>query len=212
MHMITRTLCLLLVGLGLAGCATQPSPDEVLATLKASFTARGSAQLDRLDQSELQRVCSKAAESGKALDAQTRERLQETLLASIKYPEDGKFIGDWREGEKIAQNGRGLQFTDAPGSVNGANCYACHQISPQEISFGNQGPSLQKYGVSRGVKDPLAPESQAIVRYTWGRIWNTHAFNACSGMPRFGDAGILTPAQIRDVMALLLDPQSPVNK
>jgi sulfur-oxidizing protein SoxX len=31
-------------------------------------------------------------------------------------------------------------------------------------------------------------------------------------MPRFGDAGILTPSQIKDVMALLLDPASPVNK
>ena len=210
--MITRTLFLLFVSLGLAGCATQPSPDEVLATLRASFTPRGAAQLDRLEQSELQRICSRAAESGRPLDAGTREQLQKTILASIKYPEDGRFIGDWREGEKIAQNGRGLQFTDAPGTPNGANCYACHQISPQEISYGNQGPSLLKYGALRGVSDPLATESQAIVRYTWGRIWNTHAFNACSGMPRFGDAGILTPGQIRDVMALLLDPQSPVNK
>jgi sulfur-oxidizing protein SoxX len=31
-------------------------------------------------------------------------------------------------------------------------------------------------------------------------------------MPRFGDAKILTNAQLKDVMALLLDPQSPVNK
>ena len=37
------------------------------------------------------------------------------------------------------------------------------------------------------------------------------AYNACSGMPRFGHAGVLTPAQIRDLMALLLDPKSPVN-
>ncbi|HQR77850.1 MAG TPA: sulfur oxidation c-type cytochrome SoxX, partial [Burkholderiaceae bacterium] len=46
----------------------------------------------------------------------------------------------------------------------------------------------------------------------WGKIWNTHAFNLCSQMPRYGDAGILSEAQIRDVMALLLDPNSPVNK
>jgi sulfur-oxidizing protein SoxX len=31
-------------------------------------------------------------------------------------------------------------------------------------------------------------------------------------MPRFGHNGILTDQQIRDVVALLLDPQSPVNK
>jgi L-cysteine S-thiosulfotransferase len=95
---------------------------------------------------------------------------------------------------------------------NGANCYACHQISPQEISYGNQGPSLLKYGAIRQVKDPDAAESLPIVKYTWARIWNTHSVNLCSNMPRFGDAGILTTEQIKHVMALLLSPESPVNK
>ena len=208
----TLTITCLLAGTALPGCATGPTPEDVLMTLKSSFSERGPAKLDRLDQTELQRLCSQAAAAGKGLDDTTRARVQKTVLDSIKYPDDGKFLGDWREGEKIAQNGRGLQFSDAAGTVNGANCYACHQLSPQEISYGNQGPSLLKYGVLHGVLDPAAPESQAIVRYTWGRIWNTHAFNACAGMPRFGDAGILTQAQIKDVMALLLDPQSPVNK
>jgi sulfur-oxidizing protein SoxX len=31
-------------------------------------------------------------------------------------------------------------------------------------------------------------------------------------MPRFGHQQILTEQQLRDVMALLLDPASPVNK
>jgi L-cysteine S-thiosulfotransferase len=196
----------------LVGCAASPSREEVVQTLKSSFSDRGIAKLDRLDQSELQRECSQAAASGKPLDEKTRQRIEKAVLESIKYPADGKFIGDWREGERIAQNGRGMQWSDAAGAANGANCYACHQVSPQEISYGNQGPSLLKYGVLRGVKDPAAPESEAIVKYTWGRIWNTHAFNACSGMPRFGDAAILTPTQIQHVMALLLDPNSPVNK
>lgn len=211
-----KTVILSLSAVGIAallvGCASSPSREEVVQTLKSSFSDRGIAKVDRLDQSELQRECSQAAVSGKPLDEKARDRIQKAVLESIKYPADGKFIGDWREGEKIAQNGRGMQWSDAAGAANGANCYACHQVSPQEISYGNQGPSLLKYGVLRGVKDPAAPESEAIVKYTWGRIWNTHAFNACSGMPRFGDAGILTPTQIQHVMALLLDPNSPVNK
>jgi sulfur-oxidizing protein SoxX len=165
-----------------------------------------------LDQTDIQLTCSQANASGKPLDDKTRDTLQKAVYDKLPYPADGQYIGDWREGEKIAQNGRGLQFSDAAGVANGANCYACHQLSPQEISFGNQGPSLLNYGVIRGVKDPASADSEAIVKYTWGRIWNTHAFNACSNMPRFGDAAILTPAQIKDVMALLLDPQSPVNK
>ena len=105
-----------------------------------------------------------------------------------------------------------MQFTDRIGAPSGANCYACHQIAPQEISYGTLGPSLYKYGINRGVKDPNAKDSEAIVKYTWARLWNTHSVNLCSNMPRFGDAGILTTAQIKDVMALLLDPASPANK
>lgn len=212
--MKTTSIIAVLGATALLGCAATPSVsmEEVAAVLKSSFSERGPAKLDRLDQTELQRVCSQAAESGKGLPDDVRSRIQSAVQASIKYPADGKFIGDWREGEKIAQNGRGLQFSDAVGGLNGANCYACHQLSPQEISYGNQGPSLFHYGVNRGVRDPNSAESEPIVRYTWARIWNTHAFNACSGMPRFGDAGILTQAQIRDVMALLLAPDSPVNK
>ena len=90
-------------------------------------------------------------------------------------------------------------------TVNGGNCYACHQLTKEEISFGNIGPSLYQYGKVRGA-------GEETLRYTWGKIWNTHAYNACSQMPRFGDAGILTEEQIRNLMALLLDPNSPVNK
>ena len=198
--------------MALAACTSLPGPQESLAAIKASFAERGIAKLDRLDQTDIQRICSEANASGKDLDKPTRERIEKSVLASIKYPADGKFIGDWKEGEKIAQNGRGLQFSDVAGVANGANCYACHQISPSEISYGNQGPSLLKYGSIRGVKDPLAAESAEMVKYTWGRIYNTHAFNACSNMPRFGDAGILTQEQMGHVMALLLDPASPVNK
>jgi len=196
----------------LTSCASVPSAAESLETIKASFAERGLAKLDRLDQTEVQKVCSQAAMTGQEVTVDTRERLQKTLYESIPHPKDGKFIGDWKEGEKIAQNGRGLQFSDVPGVANGANCYACHQLTPQEISWGNQGPSLLKYGSNRGVKDPNSKDSEAMVKYTWARIWNTHSVNLCSNMPRFGDAGILTTEQIKHVMALLLDPASPVNK
>jgi L-cysteine S-thiosulfotransferase len=200
----------------LASCASTSmnglSAADVLASIKSSFVERGVAKLDRLDQTEIQKVCSEALVSGKEVPKETRERIEKALYASIPYPADGKYTGDWKEGEKIAQNGRGLQFSDVAGVPNGANCYACHQLTPTEISFGNQGPSLMKYGTIRGVKDVASKDSEAIVKYTWARIWNTHSVNLCSNMPRFGDAGILTTDQVKHVMALLLDPQSPVNK
>jgi sulfur-oxidizing protein SoxX len=200
----------------LASCASTamqgPSAAEVLASIKGSFVERGIAKLDRLDQTEIQKVCSEVNATGKDVPKATREKMEKAIYASIPYPADGKYTGDWREGEKIAQNGRGLQFSDVAGVPNGANCYACHQLTPTEISFGNQGPSLMKYGTIRGVKDPASKDSEAIVKYTWARIWNTHSVNLCSNMPRYGDAGILTEMQVKHVMALLLDPQSPVNK
>lgn len=201
----------------LASCAapsgtSMPSAADLMATLKSSFSERGPAKMDRLDQNEVQRICSEADKTGKAVDEGTRKKIETALYASIPYPTDAKYIGNWQEGEKIAQDGTGLQFSDAIGKPSGANCYACHQIAPKEISFGNLGPSLYKYGVNRGVKDPNAAESEAIVKYTWARLWNTHSVNLCSSMPRFGDAKILTNTQLKDVMALLLDPQSPVNK
>jgi sulfur-oxidizing protein SoxX len=132
----------------------------------------------------------------------------------VKWPTGGLYLGDWREGERIAQNGRGLTWTDSSTatSANGGSCYNCHQISKEEVSFGTIGPSLVNYGKNRGVRDVLAPTSQSIIEYTWMKIWNSKTYNACSNMPRFGHMGILDEKQIAHVMALLLDPKSPVNQ
>ena len=191
----------------LFACATGPSNEEVAASaaamLKASFKANGQASLDRLNQDETQRVCSELA--GKAVPKELAERIERQNLATIKYPADGKFLGDWKNGEKIAQEGRGKQFSDDPAGPVGANCYACHQLAPQELSFGTIGPSLYQFGKLRD----FGTETQ---RYAYGKIYNSEAYAACSNMPRFGHAGILTEQQIKDVTALIMDPASPVNK
>ncbi len=201
----------------LAGCAA-PAPQELPlqarfdAMIKAGFQANGQATLARLDQDATQKLCSEeGAASDKTLEA-ARSALEEANLKAVRWPSDGQYLGDWKQGEAIAQSGRGLTWTDAAGTPNGGNCYNCHQIDKKEISFGTIGPSLWNYGKLRGVADPKAPESQPIVQYTWGKIWNAKAYNACSNMPRAGHMGILSEAQIRHVMALLLDPKSPVNQ
>ncbi len=98
-----------------------------------------------------------------------------------------------------------MQFSDDPKVPAGANCYACHQLTKQELSFGTIGPPLYNYGKLRG----YSPEVQ---KYTYGKIYNSEAFSACSNMPRFGHKAILTEQQIKDVVALLMDPNSPVNQ
>jgi len=200
----------------LAGCAMVPSGpelDKLAADIaKTSFRDQGQAKVDRLQQDDANRECATADVAGKPIDEKVAKAIEETNLKAIKWPSDGKFLGDWKEGEKIAQSGRGMTWTDKEGSVNGGNCYNCHQISKQEISYGTLGPSLYNYGKMRGVANPDAPESKAIVEYTWGKIWNARAYNACSQMPRAGHKGILNEQQVKHIMALLLDPKSPVNQ
>lgn len=192
-----------LVAVMIPAAHAQTSQADVLTIMKSSFKERGIAKLDRLDQNDLQKQCSEY--STKPMPAPMKAALEKAALDDVKYPADGKFLGDWKAGERIAQSGVGLQFSDNDKTVNGGNCYACHQISKEEISYGNIGPTLYQYGKLRG-------NTIEIQRYTWARIWNAHAFNACNIMPRFGAAGILSEEQIRHVMALLLDPASPVNR
>ena len=200
----------------LAGCAAvAPAPDYdelTAAMMKASFRDQGIATVDRLQQDASNAECSAA--QGKALPQARSKAIEAANLATVKLPADGAFIGDWKEGEKLAQNGRGMTWSDASAapSANGGNCYNCHQISKAEISYGTIGPSLYNYGKLRGVADPASPASKAIVEYTWGKLYNAKAYNACSGMPRFGHGKMLDEAQLKHLMALLLDPKSPVNE
>lgn len=206
---------LMLGALALSGCSSGPSKAELdqrtAAVVASSFQAKGIATLDRLHQDEANRLCAQAQVDGKPLDDASARAIEAAQFKTIQWPADGRYLGDWKEGEKIAQNGRGLTWNDKAGAVNGGNCYNCHQISKAEISFGTIGPSLYHYGKLRGVSDPDSAAAREIVTYTWGKIWNPRAYNACSNMPRVGHNGILDATQIRHVMALLLDPASPVN-
>ena len=210
-HYLTPIAALLI-----AGCAAVPSGPELdkltADIVHASFRDQSPVKVDRLVQDETNRECSAADVAGKPIDEKVAKAIEATNLKAIKWPSDGKFIGDWKEGEKIAQSGRGLTWTDEPGQANGGNCYNCHLIDKKEISYGTIGPSLYNYGKLRGVSDPSSPASKAIVEYTWGKIWNAKAYKACSNMPRAGHLGILNESQVRHVVGLLLDPKSPVNQ
>ena len=199
------------VAVALAGCAgsTAPAPSDAqtrakaLELMKAGFSEKGIAKLDRLNQDETQALCTQYATG--TLPKDVAERIEKANMASIKPPSDGKYLGDWKRGEQVAQRGTGFQYSDTKETPVGGNCYACHQLTKEEISYGTIGPSLYNFAKIRG----YGPEIQ---KYAWGKVWNTQAYSACSFMPRFGHAGILSEQQIKDVVALLMDPDSPVNK
>ena len=198
----------------LAGCAMLPSSQELdqLAAnaIKASFREQGIAKLDRIQQDLAQSACS----SEQPPSEEVAKKLMTESLASVKPPSDGNYLGNWQAGERLAQNGRGMTWTDASAAptANGGNCYNCHQIGPAELSFGTIGPSLLAYGKNRGITSTSSPAFKPIAEYTWAKIYNAHAFSACSQMPRFGHKGLLNEQQMKDLMALLIDPASPVNK
>ena len=186
----------------LASCAT-PQRDyqpDALAMMKRDFHARGSAGMDRLNQDSVQAACNKYKDEPPQGVA---DKLQKEQLAAIKWPADGKLLGDWKAGEKIAQNGRGMAWNDKGG--DGGSCYNCHQIGPRESSFGTVGPSLYQFAKKRGY-------GADIQRYAYGKIYNAKAYNLCSQMPRMGHVGALTEQQMKDLTALLMDPASPVNQ
>ena len=176
--------------------------DGIEGVLQNSFVAKNQAIMDRLERDAVQTACS--APRGMPLDNDMLTTLRAERLEAVVQPLDGQYLGDWQRGAEVAGNGRGLQSSDDPTQPNGGNCYACHQLAPDEVAYGTLGPSLTGYG-ARG-------QSEAMLQYTWTKLWDTHAYNLCSHMPRFGAQGILTQQQLKDVMAYLLDPASPVNQ
>jgi sulfur-oxidizing protein SoxX len=196
-----------LVTLAMQGSANaqQANDPKFNKMMKDGFRADGIAGLDRIDQDATQKFCSDPVFANSKQAEKMREKIQKMNMDTIKQPSDGKYIGDWKKGEAIAQSGRGATWTDKADTPIGGGCYNCHQIDKKEISYGSIGPTLWNYGKLRG----YSPE---IVTYTWNRINNSKAYNACSNMPRFAHFKLLNEQQIQDLMALLLDPASPVNQ
>jgi sulfur-oxidizing protein SoxX len=196
----------------LAGCASSAElgerpkitrDDEAALTgvLKRDFHNRGQATMARVETDEVQRACNEHADNP---PVDVAKRLEQAQLEAVPIPA-GSLIGDWKNGERIAQSGRGAMWSDKPGLQEGGSCYNCHELSPKVEAHGTVGPSLAGFGRRRGT----GPDVQ---RYVYAKIYNAKAFNLCSQMPRLGASGSLTSGQIRDLVALLLDPASPVNK
>lgn len=169
-------------------------------------TQEGTSGRARLTQDEIQKACSLM--KGKELDDKSREKVMALAAASIKYPEGGIKLGDWKKGRELAWSGYGYRTAHNPDDHTtkeaGGNCYNCHQLATDRTG-GDIGPSLTGYGKNRG-------SSPDMLKYTYDVIYNPHTYFACTNMPRMGAVGVLSQAQIADIMAYLFDPSSPVNK
>ena len=182
--------------------AKKADPAVVEAYLKSTFGKAPPEWQAKIVPDETLKACNAVHNDVTSKEA---DKIIRAELAKVVYPADGKLLGDWKEGKKIANNGRGGQFSDPEGTVAGGNCYACHQLEKSEVSFGTLGPSLTNYG-----KDRKFDGAEAKNAFT--KIFDSQAVLACSNMPRFGANKVLSEKQITDLVALLFDPESPVNK
>ncbi len=204
-----KTMSLLIVALSLGVVAVAQAqqkpaidPAKADAMIKAAFPTANETFAPRLTPDETMRQCSA---TGNSPPKAVADAIQAREKATIEYPADGNYMGDWKKGEALAQSGYGLRFTDYPATrANGGNCYACHQLTKKELSYGTLGPSLAEYGKLRDYKE-------ADVKAAYEKIYNSHAALPCSNMPRFGANKILTVDQIKDAVALLMSKDSPVN-
>jgi len=195
-------LAAVLLAAGSASAQERPAQAVIDAYLKSTFGKASAEWQARIKPDESLSVCNVTRNNPSS--AQSEAMLKRESVRVV-YPADGKFLGDWKKGYQVANNGRGGQFSDPPGTVAGGNCFACHQLDPKEVSYGTLGPSLAAYGKDR----KYDPET---IKDAYTKIYNSMAVVPCSNMPRFGVNKVLDEQQIKDVMAYLFDPDSPVNK
>jgi sulfur-oxidizing protein SoxX len=206
MKMLFRAATLAFTALSVTASAQTATkaadPALVEKYVKATFGKAPAEWQARIEPDETLKICNQYHSQVPSAEA---EKIVARELAKVVYPAEGKMLGDWKQGRKIANNGRGGQFSDTPDTVAGGNCYACHQLEKQELSYGTIGPSLTAYGRARN----YTPEA---IKNAFTKIYDSQAVAACSNMPRFGANRVLTEKQITDLVALLFDPESPVNK
>src|SRR3954468_22442860 len=102
MNKIFSKLAVLAI-VAIAGCNTLPSgpdPDKLAEDMvKTGFRSEGIAKIERVTAiDETLKLCSAADVAGKPLDAAVARRIEAENLKTIRWPSDGRFLGDWKQG------------------------------------------------------------------------------------------------------------------
>ena len=165
-------------------------PARADAAIKAAFPTAPADWQSRLVPDETMRQCSahhnSPPQGDRRSDPEAREGRRSSIRPTASSWATGRRASAWR------RSGYGLRFTDYPArNPNGGNCYACHQITKQEVSYGTLGPSLLDYGKLRNF-------GEAEIKAAYEKIYNSQAALPCSNMPRFGANKVLTIEQIKD--------------
>ena len=95
----------------LAQQKTAIDPARADAVVKSAFPNAPADWQSRLVQDETMRQCSVHHNNPPRAVA---ESIREREKVAIAFPPDSKLMGEWQKGERLAQSGYGLRFTDYP--------------------------------------------------------------------------------------------------
>src|ERR1044071_1199545 len=112
------TIATLALCLAVAPAFAQQKVDPARAdvAIKAAFPTAPADWASRLTGDETMQQCSANRNNpGKDVASAIQQREQATIV----YPPDSNFMGDWKKGEALAQSGYGLGFPDYPSRQGG---------------------------------------------------------------------------------------------
>ena len=138
------------------------------------------------DAAPLQRVRGQAAAEGRRRDA-SRRRI--SRRSSIRPTASSSATGRTaRRSRRKRRRHAVFRRSEGPGR---RNCYACHQLAPQELSYGTIGPVLYQFGKLRGYTDEIAQVRvrQGLQRRGVRRVLQHAALRAQRHPDRAADQG-----------------------
>ena len=111
-------------------------------------------------------ACARIYRTSHDMPKDVAAQIEKEQLATIKYPADGKFLGDWKKGERIAQSGRGGQYNDDPKQPVGratatpatssrsrrSPTARSGRASTTSRRLRGYGPDIQKYASEQGLQ------------------------------------------------------------
>lgn len=123
-----KIILVLIASAAVIGCSgTAQEKDyraEMLKLIESDFKSKGPVNVEQyMQQDDVQKFCSSL--EGQKATLEELSKIRDSQLKTVKYPTDGNYLGDWKVGNEIANNGKGGQFSDAVGTVSGGNCYGC---------------------------------------------------------------------------------------
>ena len=180
------------------------TPPRSMPPSRRRFRPRRPIGSRGFDQDETMKQCSLHENSPPKPVA---DEIQKREKARIEYPADGKLMGDWKSGEKLAQSGYGLRFTDYPAAAGQRRQLL--RLPPADQGRGqlrHDRPEPARTTARSGTS--ARPTPRRSTRRSTTRRRPIRA-RTCRG---FGTNNVLTIEQIKDLVALVMSPDSPVNK